>query len=210
MVATLIGYLANLATGFFSSGLFLMASGLALIGYIVVRYRSRLFTGFLSRVLRDRGAARATRERVLIVGSGITAQLATWLLDHQADGNRFWVVGMIDDDLYKQGMRIFGVQVLGTCKDLPQLIAKYDIGVVILADQGIVESKEVTNIARCETASTRFVVLPDIFATLSELVLVTPIHQPDDQEFPLQVAKPACAYCLARMAHLDSSIASKN
>ena len=210
MVATLIGYLANLASGVFPSGLFLMASGLALTGYIFVRYRSRLFTGFLSRVLRNRGAARAARERVLIVGSGITAQLATWLLDHPSNANRFWVVGMIDDDLYKQGMRIFGEQVLGTCKDLPQLIAKHDIGVIILADQGIAKSEKLTNIARCQTASTRFAVLPDIFATLNGLVLVSPINQQEDQDVQPEASKSACTYCLAKMAQLDSLLSHKN
>jgi FlaA1/EpsC-like NDP-sugar epimerase len=169
-----------------------------------------LFTGFLSRVLHNRGAAQAARERVLIVGSGITAQLATWLLDHPAIANRFWVVGMIDDDLYKQGMRIFGVQVLGACKDLPQLIAKYDIGVIILADQRIAESEEVTNIARCRTASTRIAVLPDIFATLNGLVLVSPIDQQDDREFQPAASKPACTYCLAKMSQLDFPLSHKN
>ena len=210
MVATLIGYMANLAAGVFPSGLFLMASGLALIGYIVVRYRSRLFTGFLSRVLHNRGAAQAARERVLIVGSGPTAQLATWLLDHPVNTNRFWVVGMIDNDLYKQGIRIFGVQVLGNCKDLPHLIAKYDIGVIILADQGIAETEEVTNIARYQTASTRFAVLPDIFATLNGLALVSPIYQEDAQEVQPEASKLACTYCLARMAQLDFPLAEKN
>jgi len=203
LVATFTGYIANLAAGVFPTGLFLMASGLALIGYIVVRYRSRLFTGFLSRLLGSRGAAMAARERVLIVGSGPTAQLATWLLDHPANTNRFWVMGLIDNDLYKQGMRIFGQHVLGTTKDLPKLVAKHDIGVIILADQAIAESKEITNIAQRQTTSTKFVVLPDIFATLEGLDLVSPIHQPDDQEARLEASKPDCADCLARMAQMD-------
>jgi FlaA1/EpsC-like NDP-sugar epimerase len=161
-------------------------------------------------VLRNRGAAKAARERVLIVGSGPTAQLATWLLDHPANANHFWVVGMIDEDLYKQGMRIFGIPVLGTCKDLPQLIARYDIGVIILTDQGIAESEMATNIARYQTALTRFAVLPDIFATLNSLNLDTPFYLQDNQETQPEVAKSACTYCLARMAQLDFPLTHKN
>jgi lipopolysaccharide/colanic/teichoic acid biosynthesis glycosyltransferase len=210
MVATLIGFLANHATGVFPSGLFLMASGLALIGYIIVRFRSRLFTGFLSRVLRNRGAARAARERVLIVGSGPTAQLTTWLLDHPANANRYKVVGMVDNDLFKQGMRIFGVPVLGASKDLPRLIADHDVGVIILADQRIAEGEGSAIIARCQVASARLLVLPDIFATLNDAVVDAPIQQPDDQAVQLESSKPACAYCLARLAQLDYSLTSKN
>jgi FlaA1/EpsC-like NDP-sugar epimerase len=147
---------------------------------------------------------------VLIVGSGPIAQLATWLLNHPANTNRFWVVGMIDDDLYKLGMRIFGVQVVGACKDLPQLIAKYDIGVIILADQGGAESEQVTDIARCHPVSTRFVVIPDIFATLNGLVLVSPHYQPEGQEVRPEASNPACTYCLARLAQLDFPLSHKN
>jgi len=66
---------------------------------------------------------------VLIIGAGSPgASLVTPL---QSGGRR--VVGFVDDDPGKQGMRIHGVSVLGTLDDCAELIARYNVREVLFA-----------------------------------------------------------------------------
>jgi FlaA1/EpsC-like NDP-sugar epimerase len=203
VLATLIGFLANLYLGIFPSSLILMASGLALIGFVTVRYRSRLLGGLLRYMLRTRHTAQAARERVLIVGTGPTAQLAIWLLNHPANMHRYWVVGVINDDLFKQGMRVYGVQILGKSNDLPRLIIEHDVGVVISTDPNIVSSKISDLIDRSRRPTVRFILLPDIFAALNGLDLDAMPEQLIDNMENDQELNHACRHCLAKLARLD-------
>ena len=81
--------------------------------------------------MRYRAKARSNRERVLIVGSGQNAQHAAWILDQPGNAQKFQVSGFVDDDLFAQGMRVHGANVLGTWNDIPKLVAKQDIKVMI-------------------------------------------------------------------------------
>ncbi|MFN2159895.1 MAG: sugar transferase, partial [Anaerolineales bacterium] len=129
ILATAIAYVANYFMQVFPSSLILMASCLALIGFVFVRYRNRLFSGFLYRALNHQRIAQATREHVLIIGTGPTAQVTAWLLEHPQNAGKFWVAGFVDDDIFKHGTRIYGSEVVGGCHDLSKIVEKYDVGV---------------------------------------------------------------------------------
>jgi hypothetical protein len=114
-------------TMIFTTGL--MAS----IGFIVVRYRLRLLTGFASRWLHWRRQT-GVMERVLIVGSGEGSQLANWLLRRGNASRVFLLVGMVDNELLAmQGMQIKGLRILGGLSDIPELIRHHDVGIVLYA-----------------------------------------------------------------------------
>ena len=115
-------------------GMLLIASFISLAGIIFVRYRGRLIDGLLSRVLNPRLNSQTTRERVIIVGSGRTAEHLAWLMDHPTYAGKFQIVGFIDDDLRSQGMTIYGSRVIGRIKDIPKVIQKQDVGLIVLAD----------------------------------------------------------------------------
>ena len=73
--------------------------------------------------------------RALIVGAGANGQtLWTWL--QQSVSHPFLVLGFVDDQPQKRGMRIGGVEVLGTSAELPQLVEQYAITDVLVAIQG--------------------------------------------------------------------------
>ena len=157
------------------SGMILGAAGLAFMGFVTIRYRSRLLTGFATRWLAWRGGgARAALERALIVGGGETGQFAAWLLSNNGNASLYRVVGFVDDDLYKQGARIRGVNVLGKRSNIPQLVAKHDIGVIFFAIHNISakERQEVLDI--CASTPARVAIVPDI------LKAVWSIAVPDD------------------------------
>jgi lipopolysaccharide/colanic/teichoic acid biosynthesis glycosyltransferase len=157
-------------TMLFSIGL--MAS----IGFVVVRYRWRLITGFASRWLNwrnDKGVV----ERVLIVGSGEGTNWANWLL-RQGDGSRILsIVGIVDDEYPAlEGMRIKGNRFLGGFADIPRLIKLYDVGVVLLAFPNAPAEVQSKICDLCDQANVRMVFLTDMLNTLQKQ-LTQPSHR---------------------------------
>jgi len=167
---------------------------LSLAGIIVVRYRGQLLNNILSRLLTHQLDTSITRERVLLVGSGRTAEHIAWLMDHPTYSRKFQIIGVIDDDLRSQGMKIYGSKVIGTVEDIQNIIKKYDIGLIILADNQIASRKfmQFRNIASFSPA--RIVVAPDIFGSLSGLDGAGVDNNPaNDNLNDFQ-----CQHCLAR------------
>jgi FlaA1/EpsC-like NDP-sugar epimerase len=99
---------------------------------------------------RDHGA-QGQQERTLIIGAGSAgALLCQELQEHPR--LRYQVVGFIDDDLDKQGVRIQGVPVLGPTLLLPILIRENRATQVILGMPGVQGSRlrELTQVALAE------------------------------------------------------------
>jgi lipopolysaccharide/colanic/teichoic acid biosynthesis glycosyltransferase len=105
---------------------------LSLVFFICTRYRLRLLTALAGRWLSWRQRVFAFGERVLIIGSGEGCQIASWMLRRGVFGYAFTIVGIVeDDDPRKIGMKVDGSWVLGTLKDVPQIVEENDIGVII-------------------------------------------------------------------------------
>lgn len=174
-------------------GVFLGTSILSLFGIIIVRYRWRLISGLVSRLLNHRLNTLAIRERILIVGSGRTAEHIAWLMDHPTYSGKFQIVGFIDDDLISQGMKIYGSKVIGRVEDIKNIVKKHDIGLIILADNQMASHKywKFHNIASFSPA--RIVVAPDIFGSLSNLDGGAVNREAKDNLNNFQ-----CQYCVAR------------
>jgi FlaA1/EpsC-like NDP-sugar epimerase len=179
-----------------------IASMLSLSGIVFIRYRRRLIDGFLSRWLVSRLRSPATRERVIIVGSGRTAEHIAWLMQHPSYAQKFRVLGFIDDDLRSQGMKIYGSKVIGILSDLPQIIQKQDVGLVILADfrTAARKFKEFCEAAKFKPA--KVVVAPDIYGALSGLGRVSARDGVTAELKDFQ-----CRHCLARYAALEDASA---
>jgi lipopolysaccharide/colanic/teichoic acid biosynthesis glycosyltransferase len=156
---------------------------LAFCGYVFTRYRSRLLTGPLSRWLALRKNSLIVRERVLIVGAGDAGQFAAWRLAHGQKGSGYQVMGFVDDDLYQQGMRIKGISILGKCEDIPGLVGKHDIGVIVFAIHNIPDSKRRDILKTCRDTGARLVTWPNM------LSLIRP--QPARDHSPALDGKPA-------------------
>ena len=76
------------------------------------------------------------------------------------------VVGFVDDDPAKAGLRVGGVPVLGNIDDLPALVARHAIGEVLIALPAAPGALLRRIVRRCEEAHVRHRVLP----SLTELV----------------------------------------
>jgi len=175
-------------------GLILLAAILAFSGYVAVRYRKRLLTGMAHRWMTWRGQTAAARDRVLIVGGGQTGQFAIWMLSNSRYSATLQVVGLADDDLFKQGARIRGLHVLGQCSDIPTLVRRFDVGLILFAIHNIsaVERRRLINI--CQSSAARTVIFPNIQAAM-EKALQNGRHMPDPPE-----GGPPCWLCLEQTA----------
>ena len=150
------------------TSMLLMAAGLALMGIILVRYRARLITGLATRWLVLRGNASTTLERVLIIGGGETGQFAAWMLNNNKKyATTLQVIGFVDDDLFLQGIRIHGLNVLGKRADIPHLVTKYDIGILIFAIHNISASERQQLLDICTSTPAQVALFPDIPSALS-------------------------------------------
>ncbi len=216
----LLATLAALAINYFwesyhlPTGMILVAAGLALLGFVGIRYRSRLLTGFASRWLAWRGDASAALERALIVGGGETGQFTTWLLSISRNASLYHLVGFVDDDLYKQGVRIRGINVLGKRGDIPQLVAKHDIGVIFFAIHNISTKERQEVLAICASTPARVAIIPDVLkAVWSMSVPNDPIAggngknggglnhtSPVVQAVPEQYGNLPCDMCLMKVS----------
>lgn len=176
-------------------GLLMGASSLALLGVMFVRYRGRLISVGLSRLLTYRLRNHEIRERVLIVGSGRTAEHIAWLMDHPTYAGRYQVVGFIDDNLMTQGMNIYGSKVIGKVEDVQRIVKKRDIGLIILADNEMASHKYSEFHDTSSFSPARIVVAPDIFGALSGLDGNGSGRKPIDSLNAFQ-----CQHCMARYA----------
>ena len=152
-------------------GMVIMVGIFALIGFIVARYRQRLVTGLASRWLQLRPQAVTLGERILIIGAGDCGQLAVWLLQKSNLSNAFNVVGMVDDDPLKHSMRMNGLSVLGSTRDLPTLVERNHIGVILYAISKIKPSEQARILALCRSLPVRLVIIPDLIRILQDHLL---------------------------------------
>jgi FlaA1/EpsC-like NDP-sugar epimerase/predicted RNA-binding Zn-ribbon protein involved in translation (DUF1610 family) len=71
------------------------------------------------------------KKRILIFGAGDAGELVA--RDIRSSASDYQPIGFVDDDEAKVGRRIHGVKVLGTRKDLPQILNRYRPHEVLLA-----------------------------------------------------------------------------
>jgi len=150
-------------------GLITIAAMLAMVGFMTVRYRTRVVTGLATRWVNWRGTDDSTRERILLVGSGESGRYAAWLLSQGRYASAYRVIGFVDDDLYKADTRIQGLPVLGSRAQIAQIVAQEDIGVIVFAIHRISAEERQSLLEICRGTGAEVVVFPDIAATLSEL-----------------------------------------
>jgi lipopolysaccharide/colanic/teichoic acid biosynthesis glycosyltransferase len=142
----------------------LLASALAFVGYVFTRYRQRIVTGFLTRWFRSHDARQNLRERVLIIGSGETGQFAAWSFMNGNNARAFQVVGFVDDDMFKQDIRLRGVRVVGKHNEIPALVEKYDVDVIVYAIHNIPQAASDEILEICRRARARLIIWPDVLA----------------------------------------------
>ena len=191
----------------FPISLILLAASLSFVGFVLVRYRSRLITGLATRWVNIRGKAPPAQERGLIIGGGETGQYASLLLTTGTHQDVMKIVGFVDDDFYMHDSRIRGINVIGRCRDIPELVSKYDIGVIIFAIHNITSKARHEVLDLCYKTPARTVYFPDIGATFGDIVHRDNGMRGGKTQYSYQTSLPSspnsdlpCHICLSKLS----------
>jgi lipopolysaccharide/colanic/teichoic acid biosynthesis glycosyltransferase len=180
----------------------ILSAWMASVGFVIVRYRSRIISGLMIHWLHTSNAVSRAQERVLIVGGGESGQFFAWWLQNDPIGEAVRVVGYVDDDLYKQDTRIHGARVLGRCEQIPQFVSQYDIGVILFAIHNIPEAERRRLLNLCHSTPARLATPPDILGNLRNIAVV----RGDRQDSPnlIQADQELTQHNLARADQLEA------
>ena len=74
---------------------------------------------------------------------------------------------MVDDDPRKMGLRFDGNRVIGCSDDIPRLVERWNVGVILFAIGNIPPEKRTAILNRCRRTAVRIVLVPDLFELLS-------------------------------------------
>ncbi len=147
-----------------------VAGTFAFLGFVAARYRSRLFIEVFFRRIRLPGSSMsAMGERVLIVGSGELGLSAARLVRSNDLAQAFTIIGMVDDDPRKIGQQIEGCKVIGNTQSIPELVKKYDIGLILFSIAQIRPSEQARILALCQSTPARIMMMPEILDFLRAL-----------------------------------------
>lgn len=113
-------------------------------------------------------------KKTLIIGAGEAGNLLLKEIRKEAD-SPYNVIGFVDDDIDKRGMRLSGVRVLGGTNRLCALIRKHAIEEVIFAIPSGDGELMRRVIANCKRSKARFKTLPGITAIIDGKVSMSQI-----------------------------------
>jgi FlaA1/EpsC-like NDP-sugar epimerase len=113
-------------------------------------------------------------KRTLIIGAGAAGNLLLKEIRKQSNSH-YNVVGFVDDDPSKRGLRLSGVRVLGGTNHLRGLVRKHRVEEVIFAIPSSEGALMRRVIASCERAKAHFKTLPGITAIIDGKVSISQI-----------------------------------
>ncbi len=111
------------------------------------------------RWLGKRARTKAGAARTIIVGSGDAAELLARDLQRSSD-SPYALVGFVSEDPSLVGRRLDGSRVLGLVRELPELLRRYCVTTVLLADQGQSAARRRQILDMCATCRARFKIIP--------------------------------------------------
>ena len=114
---------------------------------------------FFYRWIKDHKFYLGQGQRVLIVGAGRAGEMLA--RDLLRDPHRtLEPVGFVDDMKHKRGAEIHGIRVLGSCRQLPKLVKRLEVDIVLLATPSA-RSPQIRRIVEyCEAANVPFRTIP--------------------------------------------------
>ncbi|MCL2365845.1 MAG: polysaccharide biosynthesis protein [Oscillospiraceae bacterium] len=144
---------------------------------ITVYFLSSMMAGISTLFLRMAYRAyRTTRtgikkttemKKVMIIGAGETGNAV--LIDlYREPERRYEVICFVDDDTNKVGRKIQRIKVEGTTEDIPKLVDRHGIDIIILAipDASNMERSRITNI--CAKTKCQLKKVPDLYALVTD------------------------------------------
>lgn len=136
---------------------------LALSGFVLVRYNSRLIGALGWRYRAIWLHEFPNLERVLIIGAGDSGQHTALRIRQNVALTNYRVVGFLDDDVDKIGMIVENCPVLGTTSQMSKIVSEYRIDLIIVAIHNISGPEFRRILSMCERTEARIKIVPDPF-----------------------------------------------
>ncbi|HFQ14399.1 MAG TPA: polysaccharide biosynthesis protein [Gammaproteobacteria bacterium] len=115
------------------------------------------------RMFKDRRILDKDARPVLIVGAGRGGEIVARELNQPRQENSAYVpVGFVDDAPGKQGRQIQGLPVLGTIANIPEVVARHEIRLIIIAIPSAPSARMREIVALCENLDIEFRTLPRV------------------------------------------------
>ncbi|MBI5713661.1 MAG: sugar transferase [Chloroflexi bacterium] len=166
-ISTTLLLIGNVLLPLFPAGMLVLGGFFALAGFVTARYRSRLLSGALQRLMQVTTSLNAARVNAIVIGAGEAGQMMVRLLKNSRQSQLFHVIGIVDDDLGKRGMRIHGVDVFGVPRNIPRLVKEYNVALLIFAIHDIDQAEREAILILCENTDASVVVMPDMLSALN-------------------------------------------
>ena len=114
--------------------------------------------------------------RALIVGAG---QAGTVLAKQmrQSVNSDLMPVAFVDDDMYKQKLKILDIPVQGTVKDIPRIVDKYSIDHIIIAIPSLMKSDIQEIFEHCSKTKAKVKIMPSIEAVMTGKLTVSEMRE---------------------------------
>ena len=116
--------------------------------------------------------------RLLVVGAGNAGEVLVREI-HRMELVRYKVVGFVDDDIRKQGVRIHGVPVLGTTEQIKQIADDLNVDEIAIAMPSATHKELRGVVQRCQGTNLRFSTVPDLVEIASGRVSVSQMRNVD-------------------------------
>jgi len=131
---------------------------------------------FVYRWYKDKGYLSKTSQRVLIVGAGRAGESLVRDLLRDTKSN-YTPIAFVDDDLQKQGKELHGIRVVGTCEDIPEVVKRFALDMILIALPSA-KAREMRRVAGiCESTTLAVRTLPGISDLVSGLVSVKNLRE---------------------------------
>ena len=145
-----------------------LGSFFSLCAMTAVRYRTKPLATVRQTWRRMVAAPEGRTTRVLIVGAGEAGQLLGWQLHNGPHAQGHHVVGFVDDDPHKQGVLIHGRKVLGSRAQIPGLVEKHAVDLIVLAIHSISGRDFRDIVGICQETPTQIKVLPNVLGEFGD------------------------------------------
>lgn len=147
-----------------STGIIVMSSVLVLFGTLGYRMFFRAFKRFR---MKSKNSSKENKVNVLIIGAGEAAALLIKEIIGHNELN-LNLVGIIDDDKYKQHLNINGVPIIGTSNDIIDISDKLNIDEIIFAIPSIKfqDKKRIFSMAKKTKAKLK--TLPGVYELIKD------------------------------------------
>ncbi len=116
--------------------------------------------------------------RLLIIGAGNAGEVLLREIQRMPV-LRYDVVGYIDDDKRKLGVRIHGVPVLGDTSQIKEIAQKYSVDEIVISMPSVTRKELRKVIERCQGANLKYSIVPDLVAIASGEVRVSQVREVD-------------------------------